>query len=329
MTTRQFRARHAIWTLVLTTTLFMTGWLETLCRAETLAGREVSPDSIVATVNRETVTVKDIAREFTSKKQVISSQQKAQEFLEQIIGERLLLQDAERQGIERNKGITAQIAAYKKEKQLSLDDEVELYKEMLVLKAVKEKIWSGLKITGDEIANYYDKHKRELMVPEQVELALIKNRTKEQSDKILQRLSDGEDFDAIATELNISRKGYIGYQKKGGRSLPREIAAVAFSSGKGEVKALKHREHYDIIKVIDKRQTRQKTLSECQSDIERLLLEQERFQVLADYTSELKKKATITRNTGLLGDIVQKGQGGGCGSSAGSSSSSCGGCGGR
>ncbi len=179
-------------------------------------------------------------------------------------------------------------------------------KERLILDILRQKnIASGVIISPHKVELYYQAHREEFKVEDEVKLRmLVLNKTspeeapkaKQLAEEILARLKKGASFAEMAT---IYSQG--SQRKEGGdwgwveRSvLRKELADVAFALKPGELSAvIDAGEAYYLMLVEDTRKEHFKPLNEVRDGIEKNLLLEERNRLEAQWIDRLKKKTFV------------------------------------
>jgi len=289
-------------------------------------------DKIVVVVNNEIITQREIDvvlaplyaqyRTMYQGEELIRRLEEAREsILKQLIEDRLILSEAKKQNITvEDKDVDARIDDIKKkvgsekdlenilnEQNLTINELRARYKEKIMIrKLIDQKVGARIIITPLEVKNYYNAHKEEFLLPEELHLKqiLIKIKKAEggQADalkvmrEIMKRIKEGCGFDALAKEYsegpNASEGGSMGYVKKG--DLMPQIEEIVFNLGDEEVSGIIQSElGYHIFKVGDRRPRRMREFPEMRQDIEEYLYREKANQKLRGWIDSLAKSAYI------------------------------------
>ncbi|MCM8806892.1 MAG: peptidyl-prolyl cis-trans isomerase [Candidatus Omnitrophica bacterium] len=184
------------------------------------------------------------------------------------------------------------------------------YMEILTHEFVENILANKIKITEDEIKNYYNSHLEEFVVPERVQISEIVVSTKEKADEILERLKNGESFEKIAETESISstreKRGEIGWIEV--EKLEPEIASLIMNLKPGEVLAniIKTEMGYHIIKLTGRTEKRIMTLEEALPLIKNILLSQKKKIEVENLIKDLRGKGKVTINQDIIGVIKEK-----------------------
>lgn len=154
-----------------------------------------------------------------------------------------------------------------------------------------------------ELKDFYEEHREEMMVPEQVRAGHIVKHVDADTDKqaafeaILQikmKLDAGEAFEALATEHSDcpERAGDLGWFSRG--QMVEEFEDVVFAMKAGEVSDIFLTQFgYHIVRVDDRRAAETLPFEDVRDRIAAELLEQKRTTAAEEFIDALKAKATI------------------------------------
>ncbi len=131
----------------------------------TIIGCSAGPDSaVIARVNRSNITVSDFKRQLDDlqpqMQQAVANDPKARkEFLEDLIGIELVLQEAHRQGLDRDSEFKKRQEALKKEMERRVQEDArnELFNSLLK-KELADKLKGIAEPTDKEVRDYYAKN---------------------------------------------------------------------------------------------------------------------------------------------------------------------------
>jgi len=187
------------------------------------------------------------------------------------------------------------------------------------------KLAAATTVTDQDLQAYYDQHREEYRVPEQVKVAHILIKTplpapggkedekavadaRAKAEGVLKEVKAGGDFAKLAekysedtTAKNGGELGWIGR----GRTVP-EFEKAAFSMEKGQTSDLvKSSYGFHIIRVEDKQQAHLKTLAEVKSEIEEKVKQENTARATEAAANALLSQA---RTVGLDKAAAAKGQ---------------------
>jgi parvulin-like peptidyl-prolyl isomerase len=193
------------------------------------------------------------------------------------------------------------IAAYK---------EKILRPQLLRMRVVNVQVRSRVAVSEDEIKALYQKNLRALGVETKVRarhifVAIPLDATGKQvierrryaAALLAKAKKKGADFAALARKYSqdsVTRAdgGDLGYFGRG--TLPARIEAVVFSMKKGEVRGpLRAERGYHVIKVVDRKESSARPLSEVKEDLRNQLYMQKVEKATKAWLQELRKKSYV------------------------------------
>lgn len=241
--------------------------------------------NVVAVVNGYPITMKDILVEVDSSPSVYKETLEIdpKSVVEQYINQILLFQEAKR---------------YERRLKKDIDDLMKNYYIKILTKEYVDKILTErIKVTDEEIAEYYNTHLDEFLIPEKVRLFEIVLPTQQAAESVRRRLSLGESFEMIAMNESISaskeKAGDIGWIDV--RKLEPEIAALVSRMTPGDILAniIKTEAGYHILKLAGKTESRMLTLQEASPQIKEMLVSFKKKGAVDSLMAELKEKGKI------------------------------------
>jgi peptidyl-prolyl cis-trans isomerase C len=218
------------------------------------------------------------------------SEEGRKKFLQELINQELLLQEARKRGLDKDKKVLANL---------------ERLKKGLIINALGEELCAGKdEVSDDEVMAYYQENKAEFIL-EEVRVRHILVKTLEEAKEIKKRLNQGEDFITLAKQHSIwtpsrIKGGDLGYIKRGMVHKSFEQAAFALKK-RGELSDIVKTDFgYNIIRLEDRLGPRQLTFAEVQEKIREYLSEKKRKEILTAHVQDLRKGAQIIINEELL-----------------------------
>lgn len=154
----------------------------------------------------------------------------------------------------------------------SVKENIKTY--LLTEKLLKDRV----KITDDQIKEYFEANKDTFAQKEQVEASHILVDDEKTAQEVKKKLDDGGDFAELAKEYstdtsNADSGGELGYFGKG--EMVTEFDDKAFSMKKGEIsEPVKTEFGYHIIKVTGKKEAKEAVLSDHKDEIKDILFDQ-------------------------------------------------------
>lgn len=171
------------------------------------------------------------------------------------------------------------------------------YIDLLVNIYVDREITKKIKVSEEEIKDYYNNNINDFVIPEKVHLYEIVTDSKEKARNILTRLSMGESFEEIAEKESISESakdggnlGWIDVSK-----LEPEIASLVTKIKPGQILAnvFKSDIGYHIIKLAGKTDRRILSLDEAKQSIINILKTQKKKKEVKKIMKEIREKSKI------------------------------------
>ncbi len=295
-----------------------------------LFGQEVV-EAIVAIVNDEIISLSEFKREHDEFVQILRSQFEGEEFerqynamkdmiLENMITDRLLLQEARREDLNPSEQLRMAIDKIKEENNISSDEQLrrvmrqqgidfdvwrERYEEnILKQNIIYKEVGSSIAIDDSQIIEYYNANQEEFREPEEVTLKTIyidpQGKTDEEVEAkkqtIISRLNNGEDFSALASELSEGpgkeEGGDMGSFKQG--ELEGSLWEAVSKIQEGETTPwLNLREIWILLKLEKRQESRIRSFDEVRDEIQEKIYNEQRHVKLEEYLKKLKEKSYI------------------------------------
>ncbi len=181
-------------------------------------------------------------------------------------------------------------------------------KDIVISNYIETKIASTIKISDEEIQNFYNENRERISEEPQVKAshiligvdssasAEIKAKAKEKAEAILKELKGGKDFaeaaKADSTCPSKNQGGDLGFFGKG-QMVP-EFEQAAFALKPGELSSVVETQFgYHIIKVTEKKESEPPKLEELKEKITAFLKGQKTQKAVYEYVTNLKKGAKI------------------------------------
>ena len=187
--------------------------------------------------------------------------------------------------------------------------------QLVTQQVIANEVSSRVKITQDQIKQYYEEHKQKYDQPEQVQIReiLISTEGKEaagleaaekRAREVLEKVRTNGDFAKLAEEYSdgataTSRGGDIGFFRRG--QLAEQIEEVAFRLNKGETSDLIRTKYgWLIIKVELKHEGGIPQLSAVEPQVREVLFLQGMQPEMRKFLAKLREQAYITVKPGYL-----------------------------
>jgi peptidyl-prolyl cis-trans isomerase C len=262
---------------------------ETILPSEEKTETTLPPETIVSSFNGQTITLGELNQIWDQIPADSKLQLTKRSVLDQLISEKLLIQEAKNKGLEQDKDVLEQIK--------------KITEQILVQSFIEKEIIGKVKVEDQEALTYYEANKDKFITKEQVYLYNILVDTEEKAKDILEKLKAGGDFIEIAKEKSIgpsaAQGGDLGYVSKG--ELIPEIENVVFALEIGSISDIIKSEYgFHILKVTDKKPEVLKTFEEVKEEITKTLLSTKQKEAFDKLIEELKAQVTIEINEEAL-----------------------------
>ncbi len=247
------------------------------------------PETILASFDGQTITLGEFNQLWEQVPEDYKLQLDKSMVLDQMISEKLLIQEAKNMGLEEDEEVLEQIR--------------KITEQILVQVLIEREILDKVKVSDEEIAEYYEENKNDFIEKEQVHIGNILVETEEEAQDILEQLKAGGDFSEIAKEKSIgpsaAQGGDLGYLTKG--TIVSEIEDVVFALEVGKISDVIQTEFgFHILKLLDKKPEIIKPIEEVKEDIIQILLPIKQKEAFENLLEELKSKTEIEINEEAL-----------------------------
>ena len=176
------------------------------------------------------------------------------------------------------------------------------------MRILQLKIRSKVKVSDEDVKNYWQTHPQEFRADEEVRvrhifLALTPEagpaevaRVKERADRIVARIRRGEEFGLVARQASegpsASDGGELGWLRRG--TVQPDVEKVAFGLQPGQLSEPIHtRAGFQILQLEDRRGGGAKPLEEVKEEIRDRLMNEQGDTYRTQFITELKKDAVI------------------------------------
>jgi peptidyl-prolyl cis-trans isomerase SurA len=295
-----------------------------------LAGQEVV-EAIVAVVNDDIITLSEYKREYDSLYRMLRARYQGEQFdqqwdlaranlLDTMITDLLLLQEAEKMGLNVSEQVKMTIENIKNENNLSSDEQLkqalaqqgmsfETFRRDLETQFLKQNIIFGevgrkIAIDDSVIVAYYKQHQEEFIEPVEFTIKAIyiaeegktPDEIESKKQEIDRRIEAGGDFGQLASEYSEGpekdSQGDLGSFKKGEleRTLEEPVEALDIGQTSPWISL---REGWWKLKLADRRERHLKPFEDVRKEIEEKLFAEEQQKELEKYLNDLKERSYI------------------------------------
>lgn len=279
--------------------------------------------SVAATINGEVIYASDLAREVAAIGRqygidLNSEQGRAQRneisriVLDQLIEQRLILQEARRRGalatdaqvdealaeIQANFPSEAEFQFALDQRGLTLNDLRDRLRTNITVQNLQGRV-SKATVSDEEIQKFYQGNRKDFDQPEQVRVRHILVETEAEARFVLARLNRGEKFQDLAKTLSKDpgsreQSGDLGFIGRG--QLVPEFERVAFTLQPGQVSdVVKTQFGFHIIQMIERKTAQPSRLEQVREQIRRQLLSKKQEGDFTAWLKLVKAQATIKR----------------------------------
>lgn len=304
-----------------------------VCGQTALRAEQMVSDGIAVIVNDAIITYQDVRffadaaaelvmRQFNNRPEML--QQKLDEVradaTEQLIERQLILadfktagynfpesviEDAVQERIKQRYHDRAELMQSLKAQGITFETFRQQRREEIIIEAMRRKNLSpDILISPQRILNYYEEHKTNFALADQVKLRMIvlnkpssdTGSTRELAKEIVRKLDEGASFKEMAKIYSDgaqrNNEGDWGWADR--TMLRKELAEVAFSLDPGKRSGVVDlNDSCWIIQVEDKRAAHIRPLSEIRDEIERTLKQAESERMRKKWVTRLKEKAFV------------------------------------
>jgi parvulin-like peptidyl-prolyl isomerase len=302
-----------------------------LCLTTLLVGCDSNKaDKAIAEVNGEKITQADfnalnavLIADYENANGVTLDKKKDKTVIDQIktntydnlVLQKIIRQDAEKQGIKVNTDEVDEYVAYIKESNNATDKEgyktflektkftdkgLREYLETQQLNSnLAEKVTADVKVTDAEAQTFYNEHKDEFKDPGGIQIYHIFVEDEKTAQDIIEKLNSGGDFAALAKEYSIDTSnkdlgGDLGIINEDTNFVTEfKTAALALQPGEYTKQPVKSDYGYHIIKAGETKAAYQKTFDESKEEIISQLTNDKKTTEYNAYIEKLKKNADI------------------------------------
>jgi len=274
-----------------------------------LSGCQKSPEKPLC--NKELVRVNDasisleefqqmLERQPLEGKMKLLSEKGTREFLENyVIAREVLYQEAKAKGLDT-----------KKELLIKIEDA----RRAILIDALLEEVLRGrTEISEEEITHYYKENQALFTEPQEIKIRHIVVNTEPALKDVVTKLSQGENFEKLASTYNIGKfkedGGNLGYIRRGQLALPfAQFEEAAFSLRKrGEISEVVSTPYgYHIIRLDDMRGSTLRPLNQVKERIRFFLQPKKKQEAYLAYVKETKTKSKILINEKLWAEEEKK-----------------------
>lgn len=285
----------------------------------TLSEYKAYHDSLHQELNRE-LRARPQGQEFDAKKFNSMYAELKKNLLDMMIHEKLLLQEAEREGYKVDEQVKMYLEGIKKDNNIDSDEELirglkqqgidfEEFKEQIEKRYLREMVvymavGTSIVIDDSEIVNYYKLHPEEFTESPEYRLRAIylstegrnEEELKTRKREIIEKITAGEDFAALASQYSEGpekdNQGDLGSFKKG--ELEKTLEQAVDKVKVNDITPwLNVRNGWFLLKLEERKESRMKSFEEVKKEIGQKLFAEETQKKQGKYIKDLRARSYI------------------------------------
>jgi len=183
----------------------------------------------------------------------------------------------------------------------------------LTQEVISREVGSHITIGHDETLKYYNEHKNEFVMPEEVALRAIEVSTegkteaetpelKKTAESYLKRIKDGEDFSVLAKRYSDGKTakqgGYLGEYKRG--ELSKELEDKVFAMKKNELTdVIETKQGFLILQVLERFTEGIQPYEKVEPKIQELLYSERMEPAMREYLKTLREESYVVVKPGF------------------------------
>ncbi len=261
--------------------------LALLLATSACSDKPADPSKALAVINGKEITVGEFDLRWSqmpeSARKSYDSSEGRKKFLEELITRELLLQEAKKRGLDRDR---------------TLVERVERFKERSILDSLmKEEVDSRVTVTQDEVKAFYTVHADTFTAPRESRVSHILVKTEADALDLKKRLNEGEDFAGLARKVSLDlatryKGGDLGVIKPG-QMVPQFEQAVRHLKV-GEISPpVATQFGYHIIKLNERTAGTVLSFEETKDQVKDQLLLEKKRKRFDDLVASLRAKAKL------------------------------------
>ncbi len=263
------------------------------------AGKKEQKGQVLAEVNGAIITTDDYKKEMEILppylKQMAVTPEGRKEMLDSMVVRELVMQDAQKQGIDKSPEVAAKMEDMKK--------------RVIVEAYLKKKVEEQVKVSDADLQKFYDQNKDKFKAGEQLRASHILVKSEKEAQDVLAQLKGGAKFEDLAKKVSVdpagAKGGDLGWFGKG--SMIPEFEKVAFAMKEGETSGIvKTKFGFHVIKLTGKRPAGILPFAEVKEQLKTNLMPEKQQEVFKKVKEDLKKNAKLSIKEDVLNGIGTK-----------------------
>ncbi len=178
----------------------------------------------------------------------------------------------------------------------------EFREEMLLQKLIETDVNSKIKVSEDEIKDYFDKHRSNYKTDSRVRVAQIVVRDMATAKKAMEKLEAGDDFSEVAARMSIgpeaNRGGNLGFMNRW--MMPHPLDKTIFKLPVNKISPIIQSSYgFHIFKVLESQPAKDRELADVRQEVVADIRLQKEESAFTDWLEALKKKTLIKKDTNI------------------------------
>ena len=169
-------------------------------------------------------------------------------------------------------------------------------RNQLIREFDKKVVWPRVKVTEEEIKDYYKKHKDDFTIPEMVEIMVIQTKDEKLIKNIYARIKSGESFSEVAK--GVMFHGAVPQKIALNRLVPPVREAVEKLPPGGISGIIKYKDWFFLVKLIKRYPRRSHSFNKVKESIRKSIAQEKFNELKKDYIEKLRKASEIHINSG-------------------------------
>ncbi len=253
-------------------------------------GQSSQESPVLAIVNGESITLGEFDFRWSnlseSSKRRYQGEDGKRKFLDELISQELLMQEARKLGLEYSPEIRRRIQRFKE--------------DLLLKEVMQEAVRTKVEISEQELESHYRKHGAVLPAPDRIDVSIIVSNNVYASKDIKRMLNEGINFGNLAklysTDTRTKKKGgELGLYKKGMvPSLPAEVEAFIEKARSGWTSdPIKTDAGYYLVRINSRKPGDTKSILLARERLKQEMYAQKRQQQIQNFLNQIKTTASI------------------------------------
>jgi peptidyl-prolyl cis-trans isomerase C len=254
---------------------------------------------VLAEVNGATITDADFYKEQESLppylKPMTETAEGKKEMVDTMVVRELILQQAEKDGIDKSPAVAAKLE--------------DLKKRVIVEAFLKQKVEESGNVGDAELQEFYKKNLDKFKTGDQIRASHILVKEETDAKDVEKQLKAGASFEELAKKKSIdgaaAKGGDLGWFGKG--SMLPDFEKVAFGLKEGQTSGIvKTKFGYHIIKLTGKRPAGSRSFEEVKDQIKAAIVPEKQQETFKKLKEDLKKNAKIAIKEDALKELKNK-----------------------